>query len=202
MANSISSQSAPPTGLELKLTQALQGAQTVLPTGSSLNINQAAMTQAQIVQQLQNDLAPFSAARSEKTIYLAKLQAKTAVAASAREFLVQFRNALVASFGRNSPQLAEFGFNPAKPRVQTSGQKALSAAKAVLTRKARGTKGSKQKAAITTVGTPVVTIGPSGTQVAAPTFSSSATATASPSMCQTRRKSSAQGSRVGALLGG
>jgi hypothetical protein len=78
----------------------------------------------------------------------------------------QIVQAIQALFAPGDPVLEQFGIHPRKsPAPRTAEQKAVSAAKAALTRKARGTKGSKAKLAIQTVGTPTLTITPTGTDV-------------------------------------
>lgn len=165
MANAITTQNRPPAGLELKLTQALKGLQTVLPQGGGLQIGTTTLTQAQLVAKVQADLAPFEAARAEKTLYLNKLQAKVDSEAASREFLAQLKGALIAFLGRGNPLLADFGFNPVRTKVLTSAAKVLAAAKRSVTRQKRGTLGSKQKQAIRALGTPAVTLGAGGTTV-------------------------------------
>ena len=57
--------------------------------------------------------------------------------------------ALANALGPQSPQLAQFGLKPRKtPRPRTAQQLAVQAAKALATRKLRGTAGPVQKASI------------------------------------------------------
>lgn len=157
--------SSTPGGLELKLDDALSGVQQQLVAGSTLQINGAAMTQAQLVTQLSGYLAPFTAAANEKTAYAQAIKARKAVEPPAREFLIQLKAALVALLGRGNPLLEKFGMLaklPSKPSVQTA---LLAAAKRKLTRAKRGTLGKKQKAAIVLLGTPSVSVGAEGATV-------------------------------------
>ncbi len=80
----------------------------------------------------------------------------------ARDFYLQLKKVIVAFFGAQSAQLADFGLTPAKAHPKrTSAQNAVQAAKTKLTRAARGTASKKQKAAINPmVGTPAVNITP------------------------------------------
>ena len=75
------------------------------------------------------------------------MTAKKANEKVAKTFLVEFRAAMVALFGRSSPILAQFGFIPTKPRTLTTGQSLVKTVKAKATRQKLGTKGVKQKAA-------------------------------------------------------
>ena len=52
------------------------------------------------------------------------------------------------AFGRDSPQLADFGFAPRKSVTWTEAKKAAAVAKRAATRAARGTRGPKARLAI------------------------------------------------------
>jgi hypothetical protein len=58
------------------------------------------------------------------------------------------RQYVISAFGATNPVLADFGFTPPKKQALTPEQKVARALKAAATRKARGTKGKKQKAGI------------------------------------------------------
>jgi hypothetical protein len=58
-------------------------------------------------------------------------------------------NVVVAAFGAESPQLADFGFTPRKVVTLTEAQKALAVTRRAATRKARGTVGPKARLLIT-----------------------------------------------------
>jgi hypothetical protein len=74
------------------------------------------------------------------------------------------KKAVIAYFGAQSAQLADFGLTPAKAKTpKSSAEKAIIATKAKLTRLARGTTSKKQKEAINPgVGTPAAGIAPTG----------------------------------------
>jgi hypothetical protein len=61
------------------------------------------------------------------------------------------RNAVIGAHGEDSPKMAEFEFVPRKKPVYTQEQITATVAKRAATRLARGTKGRKQKLAITGV---------------------------------------------------
>ena len=151
-----------PSGLEAELLNALSGIQAVLPPGSGLSLGGQIVTQAQLVAEFEAAIAPYAAVRAERVVYLQKLKDRTAGHAATRERLSQFRSAAVAFFGAGSPLLAKFGFRPKTKQALTTGQKAMAAAKRSLTRKLRGTLGSKQKAAIKSEGAPVVSLSGGG----------------------------------------
>ncbi len=141
-----------------------------IPAKSSLAINGKAMTGAQIDTQLKSYLSTFAAADQAKQQYQTAVVARRNVTTEARDFYLQIKKAIIAFFGAQSAQLADFGLKAAKARApRTSQQKMLSAAKAQLTREARGTASKKQKAKINpTVGTPMVAVAAEGKATTAP----------------------------------
>jgi hypothetical protein len=93
------------------------------------------------------------------------------------------RGIVQARFGKQGPQVLQFGFTPAKTPVRTAASKALAAQKGAATRKARGTLSKKEKAAIH--GTvPTVTAGApapqAGSSTTAPAASAASNAPATP----------------------
>ncbi len=150
--------------LEKEMTDMDAGVLKDIPAKSPITINGTAMTQAQIDTQLKSYLATFAAADTAKTEYQAALVARRNVQVEARDFYLQLKKAVIAYFGAQSAQLADFGLTPAKAKVpKTSAEKAIIAAKAKLTREARGTTSKKQKAAINPgVGTPAAGVTSTG----------------------------------------
>ena len=59
------------------------------------------------------------------------------------------QNLVVAAFGPQSPELADFGFTPRKVVTLTEAQKALAVVRRLATRKARNTLGPKARLLIT-----------------------------------------------------
>ena len=169
-----------PGALELKIQTALNGVQQVLPTGSSLSFDGAPLTQAQIAQRLQGFQPSFQKVKRTKADHIAALVERSVDEAAARDFLVQLRGVLVAFFGVGSPLLAQFGMPAKKKTARTAQQKVLSAAKAKLTRKKRGTLGSKQKLAVKTLGTPHVSLGANGPTVTPSAADTAQSAAANP----------------------
>lgn len=164
--------SVEPGPLQKELSAVDAGVLKVLSATTSVSINGSAMTQAQIDAKVKSYLATIEAADTAWQQYQTALAARRNMQLEARGFFLHLKKALIALLGSQSPQLAEFGITPAKPMAaRTSAQMALTAAKAGLTRKARGTTSKKQKAAINPMkGTPAVAISPDGTtQVTAPT---------------------------------
>ena len=168
------------SSLELKIESALTGVLRVLPAGSGLSFDGVTLTQAQIAQKLQGFQPAFHQVRSAKADYAAAVTARKADALDARQFLAQLRGVLVAFFGVGSPLLAQFGMPAKKKTARTAQQKVLSAAKAKLTRKKRGTLGSKQKLAVKTLGTPHVSLGANGPTVTPSAADTAQSAAANP----------------------
>ncbi len=144
------------------------GVQKDIPAKSTWSINGVEMTGAQIDAKLKGYIATIQAADAAKQQAKAAVTARVNMTVEGRDFFQQLKKAVIASFGAQSPQLDDFGLAPAKAKTpKTTAQKAIAAAKAKLTRAARGTGGKKQKAAIDpNQGTPAVAIGPNAVPVA------------------------------------
>ncbi len=65
------------------------------------------------------------------------------------QFMLDLRAAIRVMFGTDAVALADFGLEPPKPKTESPATRVAAAQKAAATRKARGTKGKKQKLAIT-----------------------------------------------------
>jgi hypothetical protein len=150
--------------LQQEMTDIDTGVLKDIPAKTTVMINGTAMTQAQIDTQLKSYIGTFAAADTAKSAYQAALVARRNVQVEARDFYLQLKKAVIAYFGAQSAQLADFGLSPAKAKVpKTSAEKAIIAAKAKLTRQARGTTSKKQKAAINPgLGTPAAGVAPTG----------------------------------------
>ncbi|MHB8417634.1 MAG: hypothetical protein ACYDCL_06135 [Myxococcales bacterium] len=160
-----------PTKLETELSEMDAGVLKDIPAKTSLTLNGSAMTATQIDTQIKSYLSTIQAADTAKQQYQTALVARRDIQLEARDFYLQLKKVIVAFFGAQSAQLADFGLKPAKAKVpRTSAQKLVTAAKAAVTRAARGTMSKKKKAQITpTVGTPMVAVAAEGKQVTPPT---------------------------------
>ncbi len=164
MATNNSSTKAP-SALTSKLTQVEAGVQKDVPAKSPITIGGKVFTQPQIVSMIQGWLGTIQAAVDARTALEKAVTGRKSVEPAIHQFLRELRAALVALFGEGSPVLRDFGFNPRKPRVATSEQKLIAAAKAKITRQKRGTKSAKQKQALKAVGVPTVQVGAGGTSI-------------------------------------
>jgi hypothetical protein len=163
--------SVQPGALETELAAVEAGVLKIIPVATSMAIDGSAMSQPQVDAKLKAYLATIQAADAAWQQYQTALVARRNMQLEAHDFFLHLKKAIIAYLGSQNPQLAEFGITPAKPMAaRTAAQNVLTAARAGLTRKARGTMSKKQKAAINPmVGTPAVVIGPDGkTQVSAP----------------------------------
>jgi hypothetical protein len=119
-----------------------------------LHLDGATVQVADLLAELDAALAKFPAARAaQAALRQAKAQRSQAIA-SMRARMGDLKTYLRATLSKTDPRLAAFGFVPKVRRPLTSAEKTLKAAKAQLTRNARGTKGSKQKREITAEGQP------------------------------------------------
>ena len=147
-----------------KLQQVRDAAAKYLPATAELQLSGQSVKVPDMLSVLDAALAtyaPVTAARST----LKQAQAdRTQKVAAARQEVAQLKAYLLVAWGKDSQQLAAFGFEPKARTPLTSAESTLKAAKAVLTRKARGTKGSQQKLEVTAQGQPgLVLVDASGT---------------------------------------
>ncbi len=137
-----------------------------LPATSVLQLDGQSVKVSDFLTSLDSALATFAAANAAKAALKQSQADRTQKVASVEAQVGYLKTYLVSLWGKGSPQLAPFGFTP-KGRTPLSGEQiALKAAKAKLTRKARGTLGSKQKLGVTVQGQPgLVLIAADGTPV-------------------------------------
>jgi hypothetical protein len=138
-----------PMGLRQELQQMLQGWQSVIPSDSTMKSSVGSLTQAAVVGKLQGWLGLYTALDTQATAYTQARVPVKAMQSEAREYLAALKAVLAGSFGPQSPQLVQFGLKPRKARKPlTAQQLAVRAAKAMATRKLRGTRGPVQKAKV------------------------------------------------------
>jgi hypothetical protein len=138
-----------PRGTELRLELALHGVQTSLPAGTTLEIGTVSYGNAGLVTALTQGLTLQETPRALRAQLEAAVRARVAADPGLRAFLDGLKAALANKYGRANPLLLQFGFKPYKARKKaTAAQTVVSKAKSEATRKARGTLGSAQKAAI------------------------------------------------------
>jgi hypothetical protein len=151
-------------GFEAKVQKALAGMQKYLPSTSTLDINGATKTVAQIEADFTAMLAKFADIRSAKAQWQLAIQAVHDALPAERDEYLSLKKVLEGKLGRGNPQLLEYGFSFGKPKPVTAATKVAAAAKAKATRAVRHTLGSKQKLALSDALTEpsVVVLAPDG----------------------------------------
>jgi hypothetical protein len=164
MVNSNPKGSTAQHGFEAKVKIALAGMQKYLPADSTLVINGATRTVAQIEADFSALLAKFDAVRSVKAQWQLAIQAVHDALPAEREEYLSLKKVLEGQLGRGNPQLLEYGFSVGKPKPASAETKVLAAAKAKATRQLRHTLGVKQKLALSEAVTEpsVVVVAPDG----------------------------------------
>jgi hypothetical protein len=137
-----------PKGDEVRLTTAQTATLANIPAKSPIVIGGVSYTKAQIVALFTTLLAPYAAARAARQAATAAVQARVSNQKKVQTFLAEFRSAIVALFGRSSPILAQFGFNPVKAKSPNTGKNLVKTVRLKATRAKLGTKGSEQKAQV------------------------------------------------------
>ena len=133
------------TGAFEEKLQALQlGVQKYLPQTSTLIVEKSSMTAAQMADRLKAYLQTFADLRDKKEQAHQQLGVLQQQLPEAHAFYMGLKAALVAFFGRGSPELSQFGISVGGSTPLTSEQKAIAHAKALNTRKVRNTLGRKQ----------------------------------------------------------
>jgi hypothetical protein len=157
-------------------TQLVSGTQKHFATIASLMFAGGSFTPAQVVAQLQQLATLRTDADNAKAALQAKLAADTVQAPALLTFQRAYVQFVKATFGNSPDVLADFGLKAKKARTPlTVEQKAASVAKSAATRSARGTKGAKQKLAVSGAVTGVVVTPVTAAKPAAPVTSGTST---------------------------
>ena len=151
-------------GFLAKVLQLDSGTQKTVTAKMGFVINGTPMSQPQVLAKLKQIEGVFSDIDDARNVLKQKVAARRAAIPAAKLFVAAYEAALKAQFGVQSPLLETFGISIQKPRAARSAEKnVLAAAQGRRTRRIRGTKGPKQKAAITLTGEPgLVVVSPTG----------------------------------------
>ena len=133
--------------------------ETALPDGDLIRVNGTVRQKADVLAELQAVLMQYAAVDDAAAIAQANRARLRDALPAARLLLAHLKDAMIGVVGRDSPELGKFGLEARAVRKLTVKQKALAAEKARRTRVLRGTKGSRQKAAIRYVGEPTLVLG-------------------------------------------
>ena len=164
----------------VRATKLIAGTKLHFATAVVLAFASGQFTPAQIEASLQQLVSLRNDVENARQALAAKLAAEEDQIAALRGFMLAFVQFVRATFSKSPDILADFGIPKKVKAPLTTEQQAAAIAKRNATRAARGTKGSKQKAAIKGAVTGV-TITPVGSaQPAAPVETSGTTAPASP----------------------
>jgi type I site-specific restriction endonuclease len=150
-------------GVRAALEAMLSGVQQAIPDGSEVLVAGAKLMKADMVAKLQGFLSQYSAIATQAAELKADRQGLRQSLPEVRQLLQELKDAMIVAFGRSSPEIQKFGLRGRTARKLTSEQRALAAEKARRTRALRGTKGSRQKAAIRFAGQPTLVLGPGET---------------------------------------
>ncbi|MHB1846364.1 MAG: hypothetical protein ACYCWW_16190 [Deltaproteobacteria bacterium] len=146
-----------------KLGKAASGVQQQFPATVKLTLSGQSYSPAQIAQVLTAAVTAIDAVTPAKAQLQQLVKSRGATLKVANQLYVVLKKYLESLYGKGSPELAAFGISTALPKQPSSETKALAKAKAKLTRKARGTKGSREKLLVTPNGSPgLVLFGPDG----------------------------------------
>jgi hypothetical protein len=143
-------------------------------------------TRDDLVTKFQTFVAALETTKSSNQQWRQNIQAERSLELEVEPLRVGVRAVAQTRFGKDGTQLLQFGFTPAKARVQTPASKVLAAAKARATREARGTLSKKEKAALkgtvtsVTVGTPAPQAGGSTSAPVASAAPAAGSASATP----------------------
>jgi hypothetical protein len=119
-----------------------------------------------VVAKLQARIAQAKAVSSAAANWHSTVQTDQTAAAQLKPVLSAVKQVLLAAYSTQLDVLADFGLSPRKKPVVSPATRTAAALKAKATRAARGTKGTQQKAAITTqvtIAPATMTAVPSGT---------------------------------------
>jgi hypothetical protein len=166
-----------PSKFQTEVQSMINGLTSNVPsTLRNMLIGGASMTIPQVLAKMQAILEMLNSVTAAKTAYQHAIATRKGELVADHAFYSNVVAYLKQAFGpTDQTTLAEFGILPPKAKAKPSTTtRAIAAAKAAATRKARGTMGKKQKAAITTTPAPTVQVlgadgQPLGSTATAPT---------------------------------
>jgi hypothetical protein len=129
-------------------TLLLAGLQKHFASTATMTFGGASHAPAEIQTALANRTAATTATAAATTTFHNAVAAEGQVRDGTQKLVADFRAFVMSTFGDDLEGLADFGLTPRRKAVRTPETKVVAAQKALATRKARGTKGKKQKAGI------------------------------------------------------
>ena len=169
-----------PGAFEARLQQLELGVTKYLPQTSTLIVEKSSMTAAQLADRLKAYLQTFAELRDKREQARQQLGVLRQQSPDAHEFYMGLKAALVAFFGRGSPELSQFGISVGGRKPLSAEQKAIAHARTLNTRKVRNTLGSRQRLAYGAVNPTVLIIGVDGKPISGSNETAPATPTTAP----------------------
>ena len=127
----------------------VDGCNKRLLTLASVTVAGTAMKPVDVVAKVQTRIDAAKALDAATAAFHKAVANSTDTRTQTHQFLLDLRAAIRVLFGTDVVALADFGLEPPRARTKKPAVLVAAAAKAKATRTARGTKGSKQKKAIT-----------------------------------------------------
>jgi len=127
----------------------VDGCNKRLLTLASVTVAGTAMKPADVVAKVQSRIDAAVALAAATAAFHKAVQNNNDTNAQSHQFMLDLRATIRVLFGTDVVALADFGLEPPKARTKKPAVLVAAAQKAKATRTARGTKGSKQKKAIT-----------------------------------------------------
>ncbi len=135
-----------------ELKQVRDAAAMHLSTWTDLKIAGGPFNIVDLIAELDATLATFATVAVAKAAWGQARAERTKALTHSRQQVANLKAYLLNALTKDDPRRAAFDIEPKTRRLLTAEQKTLKAARAALTRKARGTKGSRQKREITAEG--------------------------------------------------
>jgi hypothetical protein len=126
----------------------LAGTDKHYPGNASLTFGGATHTTTEIKQALNDRMSARKNTDAAKAAYDAAVKAERDTRARTGKLVLQYKGFLLVTNGEDVTALADYGLKPRKQAVVKPATRVAAAAKAKETRKARGTKGKRQRLAI------------------------------------------------------
>ncbi|HEV3191217.1 MAG TPA: hypothetical protein VGY54_12000 [Polyangiaceae bacterium] len=161
----------------------IDGTNSLMPNDDPFVLAKRKISRAELFAEWQSRIDAAKATKSCRLALAAAVAHERQLDVTVKPLRGAFKTFAQSRFGKNAPELQELGFVQNRTPKKSAQKKAAGAVKAQTTRKARGTKGRQQRAAIpgaAAVSTAPVATGPGagGAQSAAQAPPSAATSTA------------------------
>jgi hypothetical protein len=130
--------------------QALKdGISSKLPNEATFVLGKQTLTRADLLSRIQARIDAYEATRTARKQWQAAVASEARIQAEVAPLRASLKKYLQARFGALDPEMQSFGFTQAKLPQRTVASKSAAVQNAQATRAARGTKGKKQRLAIT-----------------------------------------------------